>query len=192
MELLGYAKETNKGRRRVNYKELDINHLGAVYEGLLSYTGFFAETDLYEVKKAGTKEVDPVDQAWFVPESEIGQYKDEEYVIDPESRRAKVYNKGTFIYRLNGRNREKSASYYTPEVLTRCVVKYALKELLQDKTADDILKLTVCEPALGSGAFMNEAISQLADAYLERKQNETGKRYSKKKRCVNGRVSRRF
>ena len=48
--------------------------------------------------------------------------------------------RATFIYRLAGRNRQKSASYYTPDVLTQCVVKYALKELLKDKTADQILR----------------------------------------------------
>jgi len=68
-----------------------------------------------------------------------------------------------------------SASYYTPDVLTKCVVKYALLELLKDKDADDILRLTVCEPAMGSGAFLNEAVNQLADAYLEKKQRETGR-----------------
>src|SRR5690606_19901563 len=41
--------------------------------------------------------------------------------------------------------------------------------------ADEILKLTVCEPAMGSGAFLNEAVNQLADAYLERKQDELGR-----------------
>ena len=56
------------------------------------------------------------------------------------------------------------------------MVKYALKELLKDKTADDILKLAICEPAMGSGAFLNEAINQLADAYLERKQKELGQK----------------
>ena len=41
-----------------------------------------------------------------------------------------VFNfQGTFIYRLAGREREKSASYYTPEVLTKCLVKYVLKVL---------------------------------------------------------------
>ena len=68
---------------------------------------------------------------------------------------------------LAGRNLEKSASYYTPEVLTQSVVKNALEELLQDKTADDMLRLTVCEPAMGGGTFRNEAITQLAEAYLE-------------------------
>lgn len=77
-----------------------------------------------------------------------------------------MYAKGTFIYRLAGREREKSASYYTPEVLTKCLVKYALKELLKDKSADDILHLTICEPAMGSAAFLNEAINQLAQAMV--------------------------
>lgn len=38
--------------------------------------------------------------------------------------------------------------------------------------ADDILQLNVCEPALGSGAFAIEAVRQLADEYLKRKQKE--------------------
>ena len=42
--------------------------------------------------------------------------------------------------------------------------------------ADRILDLTVCEPAMGSAAFLNEAVSQLAEKYLERKQREIGKR----------------
>ena len=55
-------------------------------------------------------------------------------------------------------------------------MKYALKELLKDiHTADEILKLTVCEPAMGSAAFLNEAIDQLAEEYLQRKQRELGR-----------------
>jgi type II restriction/modification system DNA methylase subunit YeeA len=85
------------------------------------------------------------------------------------------HQRGDFVYRLAGRNREKSASYYTPESLTQCLVKYALKELLPGKTADEILRLTVCEMAVGSAAFINEAVNQLAEAYLRLKQKETGK-----------------
>src|ERR1700739_2636174 len=181
LELLGYSRGGGAlGRGRISYAQLGINQLGSVYEGLLSYSGFFAKTDLYEVKKAGT-EVDPLEQAWFVTRQELDQYEEAEIVFDSETRRARVYTQGTFIYRLKGRNREKSASYYTPEVLTRCVVKYALKELLADRTtADSILSITVCEPALGSGAFLNEAINQLAETYLERKQAELGRRIPEK------------
>lgn len=187
LELLGYSragggsgKRGGLGRGRISYAELGINQLGSVYEGLLSYSGFFAKADLYEVKKADVKEVDPLEQAWFVTKDQLEQYKQEEIVFD-ETGRAKVYTQGTFIYRLRGRDRQKSASYYTPEVLTRCVVKYALKELLETHTtADSILSLTVCEPALGSGAFLNEAINQLADAYLVRKQAELDRRILEK------------
>jgi hypothetical protein len=97
-------------------------------------------------------------------------------VDDAGHRKLRKYERGTFIYRLAGRDREKSASYYTPQVLTRCLVKYALKELLQGKTADDILRISVCEPAMGSAAFLNEAINQLAEKYLELKQAELGRR----------------
>ena len=89
----------------------------------------------------------------------------------------RVHKRGTFVYRLAGRDRQKSASYYTPESLTRTVVKHALRELVADATpADDILNITVCEPAMGSAAFLNEAVNQLAERYLERKQRELNRR----------------
>lgn len=210
IKLLSLSKGQGRGRRsgRVSYQLLSINQLGAVYEALLSYRGFFADEDLYEVKPAPKKgrtaseegdeegegdeeeapnrtarasdsDADMLENAWFVPRSRIDDYKDDEKVYDVEDRRRKLrmHPKGSFIYRLAGRDRQKSASYYTPQVLTQCLVKYALKELLDEKNgrvkkADDILTLTVCEPAMGSAAFLNEAVNQLAEAYLERKQAE--------------------
>jgi hypothetical protein len=174
IELLSLSRAGNGRHRRgrISYAQLGINQLGAVYEGLLSYTGFFAETDLYEVKKAG-EEVNELEPAFFVNAEDFQQYEDSERAYNADGT-FKIYPRGTFIYRLAGRNREKTASYYTPEVLTRCLVKYALKELLKDKTAGDILKLTICELAMGSAAFLNETINQLAEAYLEKKQKETG------------------
>jgi type I restriction-modification system DNA methylase subunit len=175
LELLSLSRpQAGRSRGRISYRELGINQLGAVYEGLLSYTGFFVrEKDgIYEVKKAG-ESADPLKQAYFVRAADLAQYDAKEEVVYDDQGRPKWYPQGTFIYRLAGRNRQKSASYYTPEVLTQCVVKYALKELLKDKAADQILDLTICEPALGSGAFLNEALNQLADAYLDRKRKET-------------------
>lgn len=167
---LSSPRNHRERRGRISYAQLGINQLGAVYEALLSYKGFFAETDLYEVKKAGEL-WDELQTAYFVKEEDLSKYTENERVYN-EDGTFKKYPKGTFIYRLAGRDREKSASYYTPEVLTKCLVKYALKELLKDKTADDILKIKVCEPAMGSAAFLNEAINQLAEAYLQLKQKE--------------------
>ena len=223
IKLLSLSKGQGKGKRsgRVSYQLLSINQLGAVYEALLSYRGFFAEEDLYEVKPAPKKAsasadvdgdedggdsgdsgdsegdesdttparnsrasdsgADMLENAWFVPRSRIDDYKDDEKVYDTEDgrRKLRMHPKGSFIYRLAGRDRQKSASYYTPQVLTQCLVKYALKELLASsrvQQADDILTLTVCEPAMGSAAFLNEAVNQLSEAYLERKQVERKER----------------
>jgi hypothetical protein len=189
------------GFGQVSYSQLGINQLGAVYEALLSFRGFFAEEDLYEVQpapkkgkatvndeddddldedsadstKASGHAHDDLEVGHFVTAEQRKAYKPEEIVEDKDTRKPKCYPKGSFIYRLAGRDREKSASYYTPESLTQCLVKYALKELLPGKSAADILQLKVCEPAMGSAAFLNEVVNQLAQKYLELRQQETGK-----------------
>lgn len=179
VDKMSMTRETGKKnarRGRISYANLGINQMGSVYEALLSYRGFIAEEDLYEVKRKGDK-INDLDVGYFVKERELSQYDEDERVrVDEKDSCSalRMYPKGTFVYRLAGREREKSASYYTPECLTKCLVKYALKELLKDKTADEILNLTVCEPAMGSAAFLNEAINQLAEAYLSRKQKELG------------------
>ena len=173
IQLMSLSRE-GKRRGRISYAQLGINQLGAVYESLLSYSGFFAQTDLYEVKKASDNNPDMLEAAYFVKKEDLEEYTKDEIVYDDNE--ARVYPRGSFIYRLAGRDRENSASYYTPEILTQCLVKYSLKELLKDKKADDILDLTICEPAMGSAAFLVEAVNQLADAYLEKKQKETGER----------------
>src|SRR5690554_1701701 len=169
-----------KRRGRVSYTQLGINQLGAVYEALLSYRGFFATEDLYEVAPKGQNiNPDELDTGYFVTQSQLDEFDDKERVYDKVDGKLslRVHPKGKFIYRMAGRDREKSASYYTPEVLTKSLVKYTLKERLTDEvTADEILTLTVCEPAMGSAAFLNEAVNQLAEAYLTRKQQERGER----------------
>ncbi len=184
MSLTRSTGKKNSRRGRISYANLGINQLGAVYEALLSYRGFIAEDDLYEVKRAGDN-FNELDVGYFIKEHELDQYTEDErvrYSSGENAGKLRMYKKGSFIYRLAGREREKSASYYTPEVLTKCLVKYALKELLEDKTADDILSLTICEPAMGSAAFLNEAINQLAEAYIDRKQKELGETISYEKR----------
>lgn len=177
MSLSRPGKGKGKRRGRISYAQLGINQLGAVYEALLSYRGFFAQTDLYEVKKAG-EELNELETGYFVSAEQLAEYQDDEKVFRKDGTLLS-HPKGSFIYRMAGRDREKSASYYTPEVLTQSLVKYALKELYKEQLeplatvaeqADKILTIKVCEPAMGSAAFLNEAINQLAEKYLELKQ----------------------
>ncbi|MFE9138493.1 class I SAM-dependent DNA methyltransferase [Streptomyces sp. NPDC007355] len=169
-----------KGERGgfISYAQLGINQLGAVYEGLMSYTGRIADEELYEVAKNG----DPKDGSWLIPSSKTDEYADSVFVRRrDEETGADVrvrYRPGSFVYRLSGRDRQTSASYYTPESLTKVTVQLALQHRLdQDDTvteARELLDWKICEPALGSGAFLNEAINQVAAEYLRRRQDETG------------------
>lgn len=171
---------TKGGKRRrggfISYAQLGINQLGAVYEGLMSYTGFVATEQLYEVAKNG----DPKDGSWMIPASKADEYDDNVFVYRENAYtgvRSRVsYDPGQFVYRLAGRDRQTSASYYTPQSLTEVTVQLALKYRLdQDDTitpARELLDWTICEPALGSGAFLNEAINQVAAEYLRRRQKE--------------------
>ncbi|MGY5014734.1 class I SAM-dependent DNA methyltransferase [Streptomyces sp. 900105755] len=172
-----------RGKRRerggfISYAQLGINQLGAVYEGLMSYSGFVAGEELYEVAKNG----DPKDGSWLIPATKADEYPDEVFVRhkdeDTGVEERVRYAPGAFVYRLSGRDRQTSASYYTPESLTRVTVQLALQHRLdQNDTvteARELLDWKICEPALGSGAFLNEAINQVAAEYLRRRQDELG------------------
>ncbi|UGY90769.1 class I SAM-dependent DNA methyltransferase [Streptomyces gobiensis] len=166
----------------ISYAQLGINQLGAVYEGLMSYTGFIADQDLYEVAKDG----DPSGGSWMVPVKRAGQYPDEVFVRrrneETGAEEPIRYERGSFVYRL-GRDRQTSASYYTPESLTQVTVELALRErLTPDTPARELLEWTICEPALGSGAFLNEAINQVAAEYLRRRERELGARIDPEER----------
>ncbi|GAA1376676.1 class I SAM-dependent DNA methyltransferase [Catellatospora chokoriensis] len=160
----------------ISYAQLGINQLGAVYEGLMSYTGFVATEPLYEVARNG----DAKDGSWMIPASKADEYDDLVFVSREHpitGIRSRVsYDAGQFVYRLAGRDRQTSASYYTPQSLTEVTVQLALKYRLDQagtKTkARELLDWTICEPALGSGAFLNEAINQVAGEYLRRRQEE--------------------
>ena len=175
--LLLSKERRGKDRGFISYAELGINQLGAVYEGLMSYTGFFAETDLYEVARGG----DGSKGSWVVAMDRAAGISPDDFVKQPDKltgeMRPVLHPQGSFVFRLAGRERQQSASYYTPEVLTKFTVGQALEELLTDDTpAEEVLDMTICEPALGSGAFAIEAVRQLAEQYLKRRQTELGER----------------
>ena len=165
---------------RISYANLGINQLGSVYESLLAYRGFYAEQDYAEVFKAGAEK----DGTYLVPASRLDDFQHDEIKFGPDGELFTI-PKGTFIYRLNGRDRKKSASFYTPEVLTQSTVKYTLKgfvDRLKDEKdpfcAQDLLKLKILEPAMGAAAFQNEVINQLAELYISQREKELDKHVS--------------
>ena len=71
--------------------------------------------------------------------------------------------------------RRRSGSHYTPRALTEPIVRTTLEPILARLRGEDgrpprpaqILDLKVCDPAMGSGAFLVEACRQLGDALVE-------------------------
>ena len=174
-------KQRGKARGRISYANLGINQLGSVYESLLAYRGFYAEEDYIEVHTKNK----PQDGTYLVPRSRRDDFHTDE-VLKDENGNEIVIQKGRFVYRLSGRDRQKSASYYTPEVLTQCTVKYTLKSILEkvergEMSSLELLDLKLLEPAMGAAAFHNELINQLSEAYLNFRQKEVKKKISPEK-----------
>ena len=71
--------------------------------------------------------------------------------------------------------RRRSGSHYTPRELTEPIVRTTLEPILaqlrgpagEAPRPEAILDLKVCDPAMGSGAFLVEACRQLGDALIE-------------------------
>lgn len=164
-----------RDRQSLSYATLGINQLGAVYEGLMAYRGVVAPEALYELNCND----DPDTGTWVVPVNQADEFADKLFVkgVGPDGQPRRLrYEQGDFVFRLAGRDREQSASYYTPEVLTEFTVRHALDTYWNehpDLTSREILRITVAEPALGSGAFLNEAVNQLATRYLKAAQDES-------------------
>ncbi|WP_222868255.1 hypothetical protein [Saccharophagus sp. K07] len=78
---LSRPSKGRKRRGRISYAQLGINQLGAVYEALLSYRGFFAKDDLYEVKPKG-EAADDLGTGYFVSAAALADYDEDEKVFD--------------------------------------------------------------------------------------------------------------
>lgn len=186
--LLLTKEKRGSDRGFISYATLGVTELGQVYEGLMSYTGFIAQEDLVEVAKHG----DTSKGSWVVPEAQARTlpqdaivYEDRESEHGGVERVQRTHARGSFVYRQSSRDRERSASFYSPPVITEFTVGQAIEELTATgriDNADDILTLTICEPAMGSGAFAVEAVNQLAELYLSKKQAELGEEIPGEKR----------
>ena len=74
------------------------------------------------------------------------------------------------LYLQPGEERRRTGSHYTPRELTEPIVRTTLRPVLQAlgerPTPGQILDLKVCDPAMGSGAFLVESCRQLAECLL--------------------------
>ena len=73
---------------------------------------------------------------------------------------------GQLFVRPNVFARKASGSYYTPADLVGLILTETLGPLVEARTAEQILELKVCDPAMGSGHFLVSLVDYLADRVI--------------------------
>lgn len=90
-----------------------------------------------------------------------------------------VHHKGAFVVVL-GTDRRESGTHYTPKSITEKIVEETLTPVAyrgpaegkapedwELKSAEELLELKICDPAMGSGAFLVQACRWLSDRLVE-------------------------
>ncbi|MFO0592645.1 MAG: DNA methyltransferase [Polyangiaceae bacterium] len=181
-----------KGERLL-YRGLDVEHIGGVYEGLMGFDVLVTEgrsaclqpqhvvVDLDALAKMPGAErlrhlkaeagIDLKDKA----AAEVRGAADAEALFGALSRRISPRRPGFLpggtLVLQPGQERRRTGSHYTPRALTRPIVETALRPIWErlgpEVTPQQILDLKICDPAMGSGAFLVEACRQLAGKLSE-------------------------
>ena len=152
--IYGLSHERDDSSRReakyINYRDLSVQQLGAVYEGILEYGLRASET--------GHVEIDADDQArhksgsYYTPEDLVALII--ERAVGPiVADRLKVFRENADRLAHDERS-----------------ISERLKELEGHDPALAMLSLKICDPAMGSGHFLVSLVDWLSDKVLEAKE----------------------
>ncbi len=171
-EILGKFFYFDNGREvfRRDYKSLSVAHLGTIYEGLLGYFFAIADEELlyvkYSTKKGeAKKEIESyVDSYDFANLQKLQKQGSLKIIGTP-----KHYAKGQIYLKNTSNSRKTTASFYTPQSITRFLVAQSLKDESGEYRLnnDNILHFKILDNACGSGHFLIEALNQITHIVLE-------------------------
>lgn len=178
---------------RLSYRALDVEQIGSVYENMMGFRLERAvETSIGVGKehvvvgletllaKKGAerekllKETASVELTGKASEALKGAATVDDLVA-ALSRRISPLTPRTVpaggLYLQPTDERRRSGSHYTPRELTEPIVRTTLRPILEDlgpsPKPEQLLALKVCDPAMGSGAFLVEACRQLAEQLVK-------------------------
>ncbi len=175
IDQLGRAVDPTRpglGHVRVDYRDLAIQHLGDVYEGLLEVRPHYATEEMIVVRKRDSERsketIVPADKA-----------------IEGYEFTGKRFNRGEIYLLTEKGERRASGSYYTPSHIVDYIVDRTLaplcdeldKKLKWEKAqfrevtipdsfrdfSDRVLGLRILDPAMGSGHFLIRACQFFAE-----------------------------
>lgn len=179
---------------RLSYRTLDVEQLGSVYETMMGFDLLQATGPTVAVRSAKgiPVPVDLNELLAAAPDKRASWLRErtdqtlqgnplaalraaktpEDAVVVLGARVVKRITEtmappGTLVLRPS-EERRRSGSHYTPRSLTEPIVRKTLEPVLkalgEHPKPEQILDLKVCDPAMGSGAFLVEACRQLGDA----------------------------
>lgn len=184
------------GGERISYRALSVENIGVVYETMMGFSVYQADGSCVVLKGAQAPAACELDELMALegakrttfleeltgwkPNAKVGAAikaaKDQGEMLDALTDRIRrditprPLTKGGLTLQP-GEERRKSGSHYTPQQLTRPLVAKAFephfKRMGEKPDPDAVLSMTVCDPAMGSGAFLVEATRQLSDKLLE-------------------------
>lgn len=180
--------------QRLSYRTLDVEQIGSVYEALMGYHVVRLEAPAVclrplrvwvtarEILAEKTRDSWLQEQAGLAKAQAkkladalkgLGSDDEEAGLVVLESGKASGTERagaGRLVLQP-GSERRRTSSHYTPRSLSEPIVRRTLEPLLAAMkplpTAKGILELKICDPAMGSGAFLVEACRFLADRLVE-------------------------
>lgn len=178
---------------RLSYRALDVEQIGSVYENMM---GFRLERALETSIGVGKEHVViGLETLLKHKGSAREKYLKGTAGVELSGKSAEALNQATSIddliaalsrrispltphpvpmgglYLQPTDERRRSGSHYTPRELTEPIVRMTLRPILENlgltPKPEQILSLKVCDPAMGSGAFLVETCRQLAELLVK-------------------------
>ena len=180
--------------QRLSYRSLDVEQIGSVYEAVMGFHVQRLKSPAVCLRRCGTwvtaeevLQVAPSQRATWL-KNDVGMDKAlaKKLAEDLEGcKRADVVlevlrsfqqkgmqpAKAEELVLQPGKERRRTSSHYTPRSMTQPIVERGLEPILrglgEKPTSAQILDLKVCDPAMGSGAFLVAVCRHLGDRLME-------------------------
>ncbi len=179
--------------QRLSYRDLSVEQIGAVYESLMGYEVLRLDGPAVRLGKNGVwvtiealRGAGKADQKKLLEDrcelsasaiknvlAALAEHPDDGNGADAiaalAGKKRQLKNRGRLgqLVLQPTPTRRSTGSYYTPRSLSERVVRRTLEPIFaclgEAPTAERILELKVCDPAMGSGAFLVEACRFLAE-----------------------------
>ena len=142
---------------QVPYNLITARQLGSIYESFLEFQPVVAPSNMiYKKRKKGDSHV------WKWEETEGLESINSGFYV----------KKGELIFSPDNDERETTGSYYTPDNMVDYIVSQTLAPVIKGKTKKEILKLSIIDPAMGSGHFLLGALDFLSKKIVESNPSE--------------------